>query len=434
MQTVLLDGAEAAARDSGFRERESKLGGAVFAQALVFGCLDNPLPTLDDFAQAAAGAGCSATPQAFQGRFTPEAADFLRRVLACAVAKVIAAPEPSTLGLLARFSAVSIQDSSKVVLPDCLAELWRGNGGSTDDGTASAVKLQVRLDLRQGQLTGPFLEHGRASDQRCVLQTDELPRGSVRITDQGYFDLDEFVRLDGIGVYFLSRLLTVTAVFDEAGRRLDLLSWLRRRQSDVTDVAVRLGVERRLKARLIAIKVPRKVYRQRRKRLLADSKKRGKAVSEERLQLCRWTLLVTTIPQALASTAEVVVLARLRWQIELLFKVWKSDVGLGRSNSQKAYRVLCEVYAKLIAALVQHWLVLVGGWPQAKGRSYRKAAKAARKVAVSLCAALRDRAMLEWQIHVTVLCQSAGTKSHKSRKDPRAYQLAEEPTIFGLTP
>jgi hypothetical protein len=329
---------------------------------------------------------------------------------------------------------VSIQDSSKVVLPDCLAQLWRGNGGSTSDGTASAVKLQVRLDLRQGQLSGPFLEHGRASDQRCVLQTDELPPGSVRITDLGYFNLDEFARLDGGGVYVLSRLLSIAIVHDEAGRRLDLLSWLRRQKSEVTDVAVQVGVEQRWKARLIAIKVPRRVYRQRRKRLLSDSKDRGKPVSQERLQLCRWTLLVTTIPAALASTAEVVVLARLRWQIELLFKVWKSDVGLGRSNGRKPYRVLCEVYAKLIAAVVQHWLVLAGGWPVAKRRSYRKAAKAARKVATSLCAALADRAMLEWQIHVTILCQSAGTNSYKSRKDPRAFQLTEQPTIFGHTP
>jgi hypothetical protein len=102
LQTVLLGGADAAARDSGFRERQSKLGGAVFAQALVFGCLANPLPTLDDFAQAAAAAGRPATPQAFHGRFDAQAADFLRRVLADAVGQAIAAPEPSALGLLAR--------------------------------------------------------------------------------------------------------------------------------------------------------------------------------------------------------------------------------------------------------------------------------------------------------------------------------------------
>ena len=42
MQTVLTAVAEEAARASGFRQRESKLGGAVFAQAMVFGCLASP--------------------------------------------------------------------------------------------------------------------------------------------------------------------------------------------------------------------------------------------------------------------------------------------------------------------------------------------------------------------------------------------------------
>lgn len=432
MQTVLTQNAEQAALTSRFRQRQGgKLGGAVFAQAMVFACLGQPLPTLDDFVQAAAAAGTAVSPQAFDDRFGPAAAEFLRLVLADAVTQVLSC-QPATSALLRRFSAVNIQDASTVVLPDCLEHLWRGNGGSTDEGTRAAVKLQVRLDLCNGELTGPFLEDGRASDQRSVLQSDDLPPGSLRIADLGYFDIDEFVRLDGIGVYVLSRLQHGTAVFACDGQRLDLLAWLSQ-QAEVIDVPVSIGVKQRLAARLIAIRVPRAVARQRRNKSKAKAKKRGKSVSAELLALCRWTLYVTTIPMSLASTAELAVLARCRWQIELLFKVWKSDLGLGRSNSADSWRVLCEVYAKLTAAVVQHWLVLAGGWPEA-GKSYRKAAKAVRKQAVLLCAALKNRERLEWVIHVTIVCQSAGTKMHKSRKDPRTYQLLEHPTIFGHTP
>ena len=52
---------------------------------------------------------------------------------------------------------------------------------------------------------------------------------------------------------------------------------------------------------------------------------------------------------------DVLQLARVRWQIELLFKLWKSHGQLDKSRSDNPWRVLCELYAKLIAMLIQHW-------------------------------------------------------------------------------
>src|SRR5262245_61692147 len=133
LQTVFTTQAEQAARDSGFCKRAAPLGGAVFAQAVTFACLGQPLPTLGHFCQAAA-CGVTVQPQAFDQRFTPNAADYLRLTLENAVRPVIAA-QPLATPLLARFRAVCIQDSTTVVLPDCLAELYKGNGGSSDHNT-----------------------------------------------------------------------------------------------------------------------------------------------------------------------------------------------------------------------------------------------------------------------------------------------------------
>jgi hypothetical protein len=49
-------------------------------------------------------------------------------------------------------------------------------------------------------------------------------------------------------------------------------------------------------------------------------------------------------------------------EARLLFKLWKSHSGLGQSHSEKAERMLCEIYAKLLGVLVQHWIVLTGLW------------------------------------------------------------------------
>ena len=41
------------------------------------------------------------------------------------------------------------------------------------------------------------------------------------------------------------------------------------------------------------------------------------------------------------------VLLRVRWQIELLFKLFKSHTQVDTWQSQKPWRILCEVYAKI---------------------------------------------------------------------------------------
>ena len=432
MQTVLTDKAEEAARDSGFAQRRSPLGGAAFVGATVFACLAEPLPTLDDFAQKAAALGVLVTPKAFDQRFTEQAADCLRRSLAEAVGAVIAS-QPPLLPLLRRFTAVDIQDSTTVALPDCLKGLWKGTGGRTDNGTAAAVKFQVRLDLRSGRLTGPFPEAGSASDQRSALQgVEDMPEGALRVADLGYFELETFARIGERKAYWLSRLQFGTAVFDAAGRRLSLPDWLNKQGQDVVEAAVELGVKQRLAARLVAVRVPEAVARKRRERMLKQAAKKGKKVSQERLALCAWTTLITNLPAGLASTAELVVLSRCRWQIELLFKAWKSDGGLDKSRSGKPWRVLCEVYAKLIALVVQHWVSVAGCWEQSR-KSLRKAGAVVREMALAFAGALQDLRLLEAQLGIAVRCLAAGIHSHRSKADPRTYQLLECPELHGFT-
>src|SRR5262245_66228372 len=132
MQTVLTTTAEQAARASGFCQRRSKLGGAAFAQTLVFGCLANPDTKLEDLAQTAAACGAAVYPQALDQRFTPQAADYLRRVLTAAVEQVVAA-HPAVPPLLRKFQSVEIEDSTTVALPDALRDHWPGCRGGGED-------------------------------------------------------------------------------------------------------------------------------------------------------------------------------------------------------------------------------------------------------------------------------------------------------------
>src|SRR3972149_664176 len=94
MQTLLNEPADRLARETGFVQRQSKLGGAEFAQALIFGWLANPEATLEELSQTAIAVGARVTPQALHKRFTPQAAAYLEQLLEEAVRQVVqAAPQ-----------------------------------------------------------------------------------------------------------------------------------------------------------------------------------------------------------------------------------------------------------------------------------------------------------------------------------------------------
>lgn len=221
LQDLLTTTADAIAPPSGFVQRTSPLGGAAFVQTLVFGFLANPAPALEELAQTAATLGVPVSAQALDQRCTPVAATYLEQVLRHALTRVLAAA-PVAVPILDRFTAVYLQDSSTIVLPDALRTGWQGCGGTTTTHTAAALKLQVRLELRTGQLDGPHLQHGRSSDHAYSV-SQGLPAGSLRLADLGYWSLDEFHALATQQVFWLSRLQAATTVYDATGRRCDVL-------------------------------------------------------------------------------------------------------------------------------------------------------------------------------------------------------------------
>jgi hypothetical protein len=114
---------------------------------------------------------------------------------------------------------------------------------------------------------------------------------------------------------------------------------------------------------------------------------------------------------------------RARWQIEKLFELWKRHGRLGETRSEKPWRVLCEVYAKLLGLLVQHWVLLssLAFW----AGPYRSAVKGARTVrqrALSLADALDDPARLSGVLEVIARCLEAGCRVAKRRKEPGTAQ------------
>ena len=145
-------------------------------------------------------------------------------------------------------------------------------------------------------------------------------------------------------------------------------------------------------------------------------------VSAERLELCGWECLITNVPPELLGVHEAPVLMRARWQIERLFDLWKQHGRLDESRSQKPFRILCEVYAKLLGLLIQHWVILSGGGWERADRSLMKAARTVRRWALVLAEALWEPRRLLRVLRKISRCMRVGCRVAKRRKEPGTAQ------------
>ena len=126
--------------------------------------------------------------------------------------------------------------------------------------------------------------------------------------------------------------------------------------------------------RLIALRVPQEVADRRRQKAYVKAQKHGRVPSREYLEWQDWTIFVTNCEPELLTWEAVVVLYRARWQIELMFKLWKSRNRLATHRAgATAEEQLAVVYVKLITVLVQHWILLTATWCECR-RSLMKAA------------------------------------------------------------
>lgn len=422
--------AETAAHQTGCVQRVRQFSGATLVQTCVLGFLEAPDASLSELCQLAALRGVTITPQGLAQRFTLALAETLQRVLAALVSELVGGPAV-TIPLLQRFGEVWVLDTTVLSLPDELAALWTGCGGQAGRGRA-ALKVALDLELVTGQLAGPALQAGRAADRASPLSERTHPPGALRLQDLGFFRLSTFRAATQRGEAWLSRLMAGTRVWTADGRCQSQTELLADHAGPLIDMSVRLGVKEQLPARLLAVRVPAEVAAARRERLERDATKKGQPVSAERLALADWTVLITNLSPTLLTVEEALVLLRARWQIEQLFNLWKTHGGLDRSRSQHPWRVLCELYAKLIALVIQHWLIVQGDW-QAPARSLVKAARVVRRN-VHWLAAVFDRPSELRQMLRTLqrLLRQAG-RLNPRQQAPNTYQRLLHPSAVGLT-
>lgn len=337
------------ARQTGFIRRRRQLKPFDFLSLMVFTSWSMIAPSLEALA---AELEVAFSRVALHYRFTRQASEFLWKCLEWVMEHGQQFQLVQQTQLLKPFQRVLIHDSSSWDLPPSLAGVFPGSGGSASPANC---KVQLTYEVKRGRLQALQLTAGTRPDQS--FRPQGLQAGDLILADLGFFSLRFFVGVARKQAYFLSRFLTGTQLWSApTGRLMNLPALLKKASGQAYQHPVLMGAGHRLPCRLICLQVPALVAQRRRRRLRQTARKKGRTPSPLHLALCAWTLLVTNAPERLLPAAKLYTLYRLRWQVELIFKQFKSVLRIHHCHTSRPHRLLCEIYGKWIAAVLVHAL------------------------------------------------------------------------------
>lgn len=422
LRHLLEDLASELGSETKFVQRKSKMSAACFCQALILGSLEEGEKSLNDFAQISQELGVEITPSGFNQRFNESAVQLLKEMLGKSLDLNLKIAHEAPF--LAQFSDVQLVDSSYMGLPKELKELFPGIGRATTAG----LKLFLNYSYRFGQIKALEVSTGRTMDQNHQIHIDHATENSLTMFDLGFFNQMLFQRFENKNAYFIVRYQNQTALYEDDLGRFDLLSHLKATKGNEVDISVRIGSKVKTSVRLIALRLPKDVAAQRRRKAKEQAKADGRrpTPSAERLALLDWAIFVTNVPGNLLSVEQITLIYRLRWQIELIFKVWKSCAKIKTIGAFRTERVLCQLYARLTALVLFHFLI-APKIAMYKDLSLAKAFSVIKRQAIRIIEAFAGSTKQLVKVLKKIdngLLRFA--RMDKRKKNPNTYQLLEE--------
>jgi hypothetical protein len=262
-------------------------------------------------------------------------------------------------GILSQFNNIYIQDSTVFELNKHLHGIFKGTKRGGKKG-GSSCKAQVKIDLIQNYSRGTIeavqIYEGKRPDQALTGRIMNIIQGNdLVIRDLGYFKLETLRSVSELGAYFLTRFPTHIKVYlnpdDKNSVNLSELLKKKYKYQSMIEINVWIG-EIRLPVRLIAYKMPREIVEKRLRRAHKGAKEMGRTLSKAKLDLLEFSLFVTNIPENMISAEMIGTIYRLRWEIELTFKQWKSLLKIDVLKGINRYRVECMIWSRVCLVII----------------------------------------------------------------------------------
>jgi hypothetical protein len=226
-----------------------------------------------------------------------------------------------------------------------------GPGAEGADARMHAVLRIHDLCVRDVQVTTD--DEGETL-RRFVWQKDQLI-----VVDRGYANPPGIMAVIDHEADVLVRLNRGTLpLLDDKGDKIDVLQWCRfltdnraseRRVFIRTQGPTRGGRCRQVAGRLIALRLPPEEAAQAMQRV---KKEFGAEANREQLEAARYVILFTTAPAGRLSATRCVEAYRLRWQVELLFKRWKSLCSFDKLPNYRDDTIVAWLTAKVLLAML----------------------------------------------------------------------------------
>lgn len=313
------------------------------------------------------------------------------------------------------FSEIRIQDSSEFGVPKNLASTFPGYGGV---GREAIVQIQFEYELLHGKVTELSLGSALDSDAKEGMKNiDQIPEKSLLIRDLGYFSPKAFNEIGKRNIYFVSRAKPQWSMFVIRDGELtkltiaDIKKRLLNQRQGFLDIDVLVGAQTLSPVRLIASLLPEEQGQKRLKR----KKDNGRTLSKLSQESACLNLFVTNVERQKCDANQIYKLYALRWQIELVFKTWKSIMHLHQIQPMNATRFKCVLLIKLIWVLLNWSLLLLAEYKQAYSVSLHKLSRTMVSLAHQLSLSLiqNQRAFHIWLTELLILSHRHHRKEYK---------------------
>ena len=342
----------ALAIETGYEVRESPLRGINFFLIHLLATIDKGMSSsLTELCNQGLVLGVEVAKESLNDRYTAKASLFMKRVCQLLMSKRLGSEVD--FEVLQKFNGIFVSDSTSVEIPRHLCEAL---GAQVKGKSTSLLKLDCTFDL-QSDWSRLWVRYGSSSDQTQIMGP---PKNSLWIRDLGYYRTQDFSGIDYQGGKFISRArMDIPLYTARSGKqRVDLEQLIDRLSEDeFFEADVKLGYKRRFPARLVVQRVPDAIAEQKRKELIAQKRFKSRKLSDRRIKLCALNVFITNLEAKEWPASQIQQLYKIRWQIELIFKIWKSHLSLEKVPKMNKYRFECSLYAMLIYISLNHRMI-----------------------------------------------------------------------------
>jgi len=349
---------EKMAFEVGFMKRQSKKIDASKMLDIICLTSTNGTPSYNDLASRLyALSEVSASKQAFCKRVNDECVLFFKYVLEKTIEKKYNHIDIESLKNSNKYKRVIVQDSTIIRLPLRLFPIFSGVAN------ASTSVCNARVQCVYELLTGSFLEFSidpYTKNDLTAAPELEIKEGDLVLRDRGYNTYQEIQRhINAKADCIYRHNFNSTYLDPDTLEAIDLKKLLKSKQK--LDMEVCLNNKNKTKVRLIAESVPEKVANERRRK--AKIQMHGHNPAKELLFLMSWSIFITTIPQEKADFKKIMNIYRLRWKIEIIFKIMKSHMSFAKIHNVSFNQLQVLLIARFIVLVLSVHLVYQPYYP-----------------------------------------------------------------------